>query len=176
MNTVNVRKVEIGKGIPKICVPVVGITRDDIIDAACKAKETADLVEWRADWYEDVLDFKKTEKMMEELRETLGDIPLLFTFRTLKEGGEKEIEKSVYVKLNEMAVKTGFADLVDAEAFTGTDEVNTIVETAHLYGVKVIASNHDFQKTPPKEEIVSRLCFMQECGADNCENSGNASI
>ena len=75
MNTVNVRKVEIGKGIPKICVPVVGITRDDIIDAACKAKETADLVEWRADWYEDVLDFKKTEKMMEELRETLGDIP-----------------------------------------------------------------------------------------------------
>ena len=49
MNTVNVRKVEIGKGIPKICVPVVGITRDDIIDAACKAKETADLVEWRAD-------------------------------------------------------------------------------------------------------------------------------
>ena len=68
MNTVNVRKVEIGKGIPKICVPVVGITRDDIIDAACKAKETADLVEWRADWYEDVLDFKKTEKMMEELR------------------------------------------------------------------------------------------------------------
>ena len=69
MNTVNVRKVEIGKGIPKICVPVVGITRDDIIDAACKAKETADLVEWRADWYEDVLDFKKTEKMMEELRD-----------------------------------------------------------------------------------------------------------
>ena len=116
MNTVNVREAEIGKGIPKICVPVVGITRDDIIDAACKAKETADLVEWRADWYEDVLDFKKTEKMMEELRETLGDIPLLFTFRTLKEGGEKEIEKSVYVKLNEMAVKTGFADLVDAEA------------------------------------------------------------
>ena len=53
-----------------------------------------------------------------------------------------------------MAVKTGFADLVDAEAFTGTDEVNTIVETAHLYGVKVIASNHDFQKNPPKEEIV----------------------
>ena len=65
-----------------------------------------------------------------------------------------------------MAVKSGFAVLVDAEAFTGTDEVNTIVETAHLYGVKVIASNHDFQKTPPKEEIVSRLCFMQECGAD----------
>ena len=89
-------------------MPVVGIRETILLTQLVKTKETADLVEWRADWYEDVLDFKKTEKMMEELRETLGDIPLLFTFRTLKEGGEKEIEKSVYVKLNEMAVKNGF--------------------------------------------------------------------
>ena len=32
--------------------------------------------------------------------------------------------------------------------------------------MKVIASNHDFQKTPEKEEIVSRLRKMQELGAD----------
>ena len=90
MNTVNVRKVEIGKGIPKICVPVVGITRDDIIDAACKAKETADLVEWRADWYEDVLDFKKTEKMMEELRETLGDSAPFHISHIKRRRGERD--------------------------------------------------------------------------------------
>ena len=41
-----------------------------------------------------------------------------------------------------------------------------MVKTAHGRGVKVIASNHDFQKTPEKEEIVSRLCRMQELGAD----------
>lgn len=167
MNTVNVRKIEIGAGIPKICVPIVGITRNDIIAAAWKIKKTAaDIVEWRADWYEDIFDFKKTEETMRELREALGDVPLLFTFRTSQEGGEKEIEKSAYVKLNEMVIKTRLADLVDAEAFIGAQEVKTIVETAHSHGVKVIASNHDFQKTPSKEEIVSRLCFMQESGAD----------
>ena len=38
--------------------------------------------------------------------------------------------------------------------------------TAHANGVKVIASNHDFHKTPAKEEIVSRLRKMQDLGAD----------
>ena len=60
---------------------------------------------------------------MEELRETLGDIPLLFTFRTLKEGGEKEIEKSVYVKLNEMAVKRVLQILWMQKRLPGQNEV-----------------------------------------------------
>lgn len=34
MNTVCVRNVEIGAGIPKICVPIVGITKEDIISEA----------------------------------------------------------------------------------------------------------------------------------------------
>lgn len=36
----------------------------------------------------------------------------------------------------------------------------------HACGVKVVASNHDFERTPDKDEIVSRLCIMQELGAD----------
>ena len=30
MNTVKVRNIEIGAGIPKICVPIVGVTREEI--------------------------------------------------------------------------------------------------------------------------------------------------
>ena len=80
MNTVNVRKVEIGKGTPKSACLLSELRETILLTQLVKQKETADLVEWRADWYEDVLDFKKTEKMMEELRETLGDIPLLSHF------------------------------------------------------------------------------------------------
>ena len=36
MNTVKVRNVEIGVGIPKICVPIVGVTREEILAAAEK--------------------------------------------------------------------------------------------------------------------------------------------
>lgn len=167
MNTVKVRNIEIGAGIPKICVPIVGVTREEILAAAENIKSTkADVVEWRVDWYEDIFDFTKTEATMQALREVLGEIPILFTFRTSKEGGEKAIETEAYVELNQNAAKTGFVDLVDVEAFTGDDVVKAVVETAHENGVKVIASNHDFHKTPAKEEIVSRLRKMQELGAD----------
>ena len=167
MNTVKVRNIEIGAGIPKICVPIVGVTREEILAAAENIKSTkADVVEWRVDWYEDIFDFTKTEATMQALREVLGEMPILFTFRTSKEGGEKAIETEAYVELNQNAAKTGLVDLVDVEAFTGDDAVRAVVEIAHENGVKVIASNHDFHKTPEKEEIVSRLRKMQELGAD----------
>ena len=167
MNTVKVRNIEIGAGIPKICVPIVGVTREEILAAAENIKSTkADVVEWRVDWYEDIFDFTKTEATMQALREVLGEMPILFTFRTSKEGGEKAIETEAYVELNQNAAKTGLVDLVDVEAFTGDDAVKAVVDIAHANGVKVIASNHDFHKTPAKEEIVSRLRKMQELGAD----------
>lgn len=167
MNTVKVRNIEIGAGIPKICVPIVGVTREEILAAAETIKSTkADVVEWRVDWYEDIFDFAKTEETMKALREVLGETPILFTFRTSKEGGEKSIETETYVELNQNAAKTGLVDLVDVEAFTGDDAVKAVVETAHANGVKVIASNHDFHKTPAKDEIVSRLRKMQDLGAD----------
>ena len=129
-------------------------------------RDRADVVEWRVDWYEDIFDFTKTEATMQALREVLGEMPILFTFRTSKEGGEKAIETEAYVELNQNAAKTGLVDLVDVEAFTGDDAVKAVVDIAHENGVKVIASNHDFHKTPEKEEIVSRLRKMQELGAD----------
>ena len=44
--------------------------------------------------------------------------------------------------------------------------MTAIIARAHDAGVKVIASNHDFFKTPEKDEIVRRLRKMQELGAD----------
>ena len=167
MNTVKVRNIEIGAGIPKICVPIVGVTREEILAAAENIKSTkADVVEWRVDWYEDIFDFTKTEATMQALREVIGEMPILFTFRTSKEGGEKAIEAQPYKELNIAAAKTGYVDLVDVEAFTGDEIVKEIVAAAHECGVKVVASNHDFDKTPEKDEIVRRLCKMQELGAD----------
>ncbi len=167
MTPVIVRNVKIGEGLPKICVPIVGKTREEILDAAQKLLPVgADLVEWRVDWYEDVFHYEKVEETAKQLRSVLGDMPLLFTFRTSKEGGEASIETADYVALNQKICASGYVDLVDVEAFTGDDAVKAVVEEAHKYGVKVIASNHDFDKTPEKSDIIFRLRKMQELGAD----------
>lgn len=91
MNPVVVRNVKIGEGVPKICVPIVGVTKEDIISEARTFDAIpVDVVEWRADWFENVCSLEKVEEVLRELREALKEIPLLFTFRTRKEG-EKEI-------------------------------------------------------------------------------------
>ena len=50
---VRIRTLEIGSGMPKICVPVVGKTEKEILEGAERAKAAKpDLVEFRVDWYE----------------------------------------------------------------------------------------------------------------------------
>lgn len=167
MNPVVVRNVAIGEGIPKICVPIVGKTREEILEAAKNILPIgADVVEWRVDWYEDIFDFEKVEETAKQLREVLGEMPILFTFRTSKEGGEKTIEPDAYAELNIKAAQTGYVDLVDVEIFTGDEIVKKIIDGAHAAGVKVIASNHDFFKTPAKADIIYRLRKMQDMNAD----------
>jgi len=167
MNPVIVRNVKIGEGIPKICVPIVGLTRDAIIEEAKNiATLSADIVEWRADWYEDVFLFENVRSVLGTLREILQEKPILFTFRTAKEGGEKAIDDTNYIALNKVVIESGEIDLLDVELFSGEKVVEEIIDHAHQNQVKVIASNHDFEKTPSKEEIVSRLRKMQEIGAD----------
>lgn len=167
MNTIKVRDIEIGAGVPKIIVPIVGVTKEDIISEAKTFDSIpVDVVEWRVDWFEGVFDFFQVKDVLKELREVLGNIPLLMTFRTSKEGGEKAIQPETYAELNLKAAETGYVDFVDVEIFTGDDIVKRIIDGAHASGVKVIASNHDFFKTPEKSDIIYRLRKMQDMGAD----------
>ena len=167
MNAVKVRNTVIGEGMPKICVPIVGVTKEAILEEArAITKLPADVVEWRIDWFENVFDFAALEDVMKDLRAVLGDLPLLMTFRTSKEGGEKAIEPDVYADINIRAAQTGYVDMVDVEVFTGDEIVKKIIDGAHASGVKVVASNHDFFKTPDKDDIVGRLRKMQDLGAD----------
>ena len=167
MNTIKVRDIEIGAGAPKIIVPIVGVTKEDILNEAKTFDSIpVDVVEWRVDWFEHVFEFDKVEDVLKELRTVLGNIPLLLTFRTKKEGGEKAIDTKDYKELNLRAAKPGYVDFIDVEIFTGDDVVREIIDGAHAAGVRVIASNHDFFKTPAKSDIIYRLRKMQDMGAD----------
>lgn len=167
MNTIKVRDIEIGAGAPKIIVPIVGVTKEDILNEAKTFDSIpVDVVEWRVDWFEHVFEFDKVEDVLKELRTVLGNIPLLLTFRTKKEGGEKAIDTKDYKELNLRAAKTGYVDFIDVEIFTGDDVVREIIDGAHAADVRVIASNHDFFKTPAKSDIIYRLRKMQDMGAD----------
>ncbi len=167
MKTVNVRGMEIGAGMPKICVSIPCETQKEILLAGQEALSSgADLIEWRDDWYEDGLNIDKVKETGSALREAVGGMPILFTFRTKKEGGEKEITPYAYVDLVTKAAAMGIFDLVDVELSIGEETAAMITETAHECGVKVVASSHDFEQTPDKEELILRLKKMQALDAD----------
>ncbi|WP_281368268.1 type I 3-dehydroquinate dehydratase [Neobacillus endophyticus] len=165
--SISVREVIIGEGAPKICVPMVGSSLEELKEEALFFKTIdLDLVEWRADFFEDVEDISKVKEALIVIRSILKDIPLIFTFRSKREGGEKEISSDYYFELNKEIVKTEAVDLIDIELFNNEQQIKEAVKTAQEHDVFVIISNHDFEKTPPKEEILHRLKKAQELGAD----------
>lgn len=164
---VQLRNVVIGEGSPKICVPVIGETKEEIEQAArALASHSFDLVEWRADHFNHIRDLDQVEGVLNLLRQILGDIPILFTIRTKEEGGHQSLSVEEYILLNTQIAMKQLADAIDVELSAGDDIAFVVIEAAHAAGIKVIASRHYFDQTPKKEELIMRLCKMQDMEAD----------
>lgn len=189
METVTLRGVTIDNESVKICIPIVARTEEGIFNQIDQAVEKEpDMIEFRSDWYDSVFEEEKLKTVLQKIREKIGDIPLLFTFRTFSEGGEKTVEWEQYKKINCIAAETELVDLVDVQLFFNSmsnyqkkpdqllikeitsykDDfgVRELIQKLHQKGVHVLSSYHDFKNTPSVEEIVDRLCVMQEFGAD----------
>ncbi len=164
---IKVKSVEIGTGIPKICVSITGKNESEILRQAWQMKKNSvDIAEWRVDFFKDVLEIEKVIVVLEKLEKVLEDCPVLFTFRRKEEGGEKTISMENYRRLNLEVIESRLVSLVDVELFAGDELVTEIVDVAHKNGVKVVISNHDFTKTPEKEQLINRLQKMQTLGGD----------
>lgn len=169
METLTIENVTLGAGLPKIIVPLVGKTRADVLqEAEIAAQSECDIVEWRIDHFEEILDFEKTAEFSKEIKVAVAR-PLLITFRTAKEGGACPLEDQKYFELYHILLEQGTLDLLDVELFMPETEMGALIAKAHEKGKKIIMCNHDFDKTPSKEEIIQRLRLMQEKQADICK-------
>lgn len=167
MKTITVKKLVLGEGMPKICIPITGRNQEEIEnDLEIIKSMKPDLVEWRVDCWENGKNGEAIWEMLRTISDKLGEIPLLFTFRTKREGGEQEIFYEDYVKLLEKAAKTGLVDLMDVEVFFRQEEAGRLIRHIQEAGVYVVASNHHFQRTPDSRELQERMHYMNDCGAD----------
>lgn len=170
MRVVQIKGIEIGRGIPKICLPIVGRKKEEILEQ-CRilAKLPAEIAELRIDWFEQVQQLPKVEDLLHEVTDIIEDKVLLFTFRSKREGGECQLDFDRYKELLLVAANFGKVDIIDVEAFWKTESpkgVQSLIEQFHNSKVAVMASNHDFDKTPEEHEIIQRLHKMKELGAD----------
>ncbi|MDE6851013.1 MAG: type I 3-dehydroquinate dehydratase [Lachnospiraceae bacterium] len=111
---------KLGQGMPKICIPIVEQTQADIVAAAGELRHSvADLVEWRADYYEDLRCQDQLQETVCQLGQALGEKELLFTIRTQDEGGEQQITFADYASILVAVAELPEIQYVDVEMFSG---------------------------------------------------------
>jgi 3-dehydroquinate dehydratase-1 len=168
LRTVKIRDVVIGEGRVKTIVPITGTTADEAIAQARVIGGSAqtDVVEFRVDFLDIALDAGKLAALGPKVAAQLNGKPLIVTFRTKAEGGNKTIADADYGALYKTLLKAQFADLIDVEMFRSEAVVRRLVAGAHQVGAFIVMSNHDFSGTPPAAELLARLRRQQELGAD----------
>ena len=165
--SVRMRSVVLGEGRPQVCVPLVGATIAELAEAASGlVPGDYDLVELRIDFFAGWDTPAAVREAIAVVRAALPDgVPVLFTFRTKREGGQADIRPDAYAELLGLAIAAG-VDAIDVELFTERACLLGLVTAAHEAGVVVVMSSHDFESTPPKAEMMARLAEQQELGAD----------
>lgn len=175
---------------PKICIPLVAEHLDALIIEAEKVMAMRpDLIEWRADYYTSKLDRDKLGILevisivlnaLNQLHQLLSEanIPILFTLRSLDEGGFCGYDKNMRLEIMQAAIKTGQISWVDIELDISNeqdldfekreviDRFQQTIDLAHTNTVSVILSNHDFNKTPQFAEIVANIKRVQRWNVD----------
>ncbi|NMG44436.1 type I 3-dehydroquinate dehydratase [Aromatoleum toluvorans] len=157
-----------GGGEPLVCAPLVGRDEGAVLGEldAIVAKRP-DLLEWRVDFFSGIADSGRVVELAREIRKRAGGIPIIFTRRSIREGGETiGISEDEVLAMYQAVARSGAVDFIDCELSSEPRHFAAAVELARETGTKLIASFHNFQKTPSAEEIVATFVSMEKAGAD----------
>jgi 3-dehydroquinate dehydratase-1 len=165
--TVNVRGRCVGGSLPLICLPLIGRDKDEILgDVKTLIALSPDLIEWRVDCFSGAVRSKETLLLLSQLRELLGEIPLVFTCRIEREGGNQELTQEYRLQLITEAITSGGVDFVDIELCNGDDFILAVRQCAEEKDVKLIFSHHNFDETPDEDFMSKKLLEAAKKGAD----------
>ncbi|MGY4688707.1 type I 3-dehydroquinate dehydratase [Salibacterium sp. K-3] len=155
-------------GRPSLCLPVTGKTDSAVLEEAVSIQhKKPDLVEWRADFFEDLSDIEKVEDTAARMRESLQGIPLLFTIRSEKEGGQT-VSLTAFEKMEwyrRLSID-GNVDMMDYEIQQDEAEIKEVQSFCRKNGVLLLFSYHNFSITPSEEEMLTMFKKIEDAGAD----------
>lgn len=171
MKEKNFGKITLSNNQARVCVPVMGKTTEEVLQQLKSVVEMEpDIIEWRGDFFE-TDNNEGYLNVLKQMKDVNENIPVIFTIRTDSEGGNKKIGWNVYCDLCLFIAEKGKefnVEFVDVEVFKD-DKANELINSLHEKGMNVIGSNHHFDKTPDKEEMVKILSTIEKSGADVCK-------
>jgi len=162
---IKIRNLEIGHGRPKICALIIGEKEEEILELAGKSNESGcDMVEFRADHYEGVLENDRLKGLLQRIRSIVKK-PMIFTFRRYEEGGKVPVSLKQYNEILKMVAANCFAEIIDVEMSVVEDDARLIPLLKDM-GAYIILSRHNFDSTPVQSEILNTFLTMEKMGAD----------
>lgn len=171
MKEKNFGKITLSNNQARVCVPVMGKTTEEVLQQLKSVVEMEpDIIEWRGDFFE-TDNNEGYLNVLKQMKDVNENIPVIFTIRTDSEGGNKKIGWNEYCDLCLFIAEKGKefnVEFVDVEVFKD-DKANELINSLHEKGMNVIGSNHHFDKTPYKEEMVKILSTIEKSGADVCK-------
>ncbi|PKM85212.1 MAG: hypothetical protein CVU86_03545 [Firmicutes bacterium HGW-Firmicutes-11] len=163
---IEIGDLKLGSGTVKICIPLVATTEMELwkeVEAVKAA--TPDLVEWRAD-----LCFSKEPlellRILKDLRGKMQQTPLLFTYRSKREGGEGSLSESDYMDLVSSVIRSKLVDLVDVEYSCAEERIRILLQESASNGIISVLSSHRLTGTPSQRKMEAILEHMLTYGAD----------
>ncbi len=151
-----------------ICTSLVARTADGLQDElATILPKKPDVIEWRVDFFGEIVDPVRVLAVARTIRQAAGAIPLVFTRRASHEGGEAiSLAEDAVVALYEKVCASGAVDIIDYELSQSAENRAKLRTASHAHDVAMIMSHHDFHSTPPCVEIVERIVAAERLGAD----------
>jgi len=134
----------------KIAIPVLKKNTEDIITTAKDyIKKGADILELRIDGIVDA-NSNTIEETIEEIA-----FPIIATNRSKDEGGYFIGSERERINILKSCCNLEYVEYIDIELQTDPCLRNYILGKCKENGVKTIVSFHDFEKTPPVDDLLS---------------------
>ena len=157
-----------GGALPIIITPLVGATREAILDeVAFIVPKQPDLLEWRVDFFAAIGDSQAVIATAEAIRAAAGGIPVLLTRRNVSEGGAPiAIAEAAVVAMYGAACRARCVEMIDYELSNAPDDLRQLREISAANGVAMIMSYHNFALTPDAATLDDKFAAAQRLGAD----------
>lgn len=155
-------------GRPMVCTPLIGQTKEELLhELEVLAEKKPDVIEWRADFFTNLHDKEQVIETLHWMKDKAVGIPILFTIRSEKEGGEPiSLSTEEKVTLLETLCATQLVEAIDYELMHDEKSMQKVSQAAKKNGVTLIVSYHDFDSTPEVARLVQIFGNAESVGAD----------
>lgn len=137
----------------KIVVPIMLTELTELEKVSVSDYRTADIVEWRADFLSADEILEMAPKFFEKFKES----KILFTLRTVREGGNIQVSEKKYLQILK-EILTYNPAYIDVEFFTHGPSFAALKD----FRDKMVLSYHNFDEVP--SDLTNRLIKMHEEG------------